>query len=55
MKMTGRDKLVLVKSARFLLWFGLLCWALSYSFWLGLAFIVYATFHETLGLNRLNR
>jgi hypothetical protein len=55
MKLTQRDRLVLVKSLRFLLWFGLLLWALSYSFRPGLAFTVYVTFHRTLVLKELNR
>ena len=50
MKMTERDRLVLGKSLRFLLWFGLLLWALSYSFWLGLAFSMYAAFYNKLGI-----
>jgi hypothetical protein len=50
MKLTGRDGLVLVESLRVLLWLGLLCWALSYSFWLGLAFVTYVTFYRKLGL-----
>ena len=50
MKMTERDRLVLVQSARFLLWFGLLCWTLAYSFWLGLAFSLYVALYNKLGL-----
>jgi hypothetical protein len=50
MKVSERDRLVLIKSARFLLWFGLLLWTLRYSFWLALAFVLYVTFQETLGL-----
>ena len=50
MKVTEREKLVLAQSARFLMWFGLLCWALSYSFWLGLAFTLYVTFYNRLGI-----
>jgi hypothetical protein len=52
MKVSERDGLVLVKSARFLLWFGLLLWTLHYSFRLALAFVLYMTFQETLGLER---
>ena len=55
MKLTERDKHVLVESARMLMWIGLLCWTLYYSFWLGLAFVVYITFHRALGLRHLNR
>jgi hypothetical protein len=55
MKLTERDRLVLVKSLRFLLWFGLLLWALPYSFRLGLAFTVCITFHRTLVLKELSR
>jgi hypothetical protein len=55
MKFTGRDRLVLVESGRYLLWIGLLLWTLSYSFWLGLAFVLYMTFQKTLGLSRLTR
>jgi hypothetical protein len=55
MKMTGRDRLVLVRSSIILLWFGLLLWTLHYSFWLALAFTVYSTFHRTLVLKYLNR
>ncbi|HKG15250.1 MAG TPA: hypothetical protein VKB12_18140 [Pyrinomonadaceae bacterium] len=50
MKITGRDKLVLAASARVLLWLVLLCWALSYSFWLGAAFSIYAALSNKLGL-----
>jgi hypothetical protein len=50
MKFTERDRLVLVESGRYLLWIGLLLWTLHYSFRLGLAFVLYMTFHETLGL-----
>jgi hypothetical protein len=50
MKMTERDRHVLVQSARFLLWFGVLGWALSYSFWLGAAFSLYVALYGKLGL-----
>ena len=43
MRLSERDKLVLQRSFATLLWFGLLCWALSYSFWLGLAVSLYFT------------
>ena len=55
MKMSERDRLVLDKSIRFLLWFGLLLWTLSYSFWLALAFTAYTTFHRELVLRDLTR
>ena len=41
MRLTERDKLVLQRSFAALLWFGILCWALYYSYWLGLAVAVY--------------
>jgi hypothetical protein len=41
MRLTERDKLVLQRSFAALLWFGLLGWALYYSFWLGLAVSLY--------------
>jgi hypothetical protein len=55
MKLTERDRLVLIQSARFPLWFGLLLWTLRYSFWLALAFVLYLTFNKTLGLKHLTR
>ena len=55
MKLTERDRAVLVKSSVMLLWLGLLCWALYYSFWLGLAFSLYIAFDRTFLLKRLNR
>jgi hypothetical protein len=44
MRLTDRDRLVLVRSLTFLPWFGLLCWALFYSFWLGAAFLLFVNF-----------
>jgi hypothetical protein len=52
MSLTERDRLVLRRSFATLLWFGLLSWALYYSFWLGLAVTLYFTllrrFHDKL-------
>lgn len=50
MKLTEHDRYVLVQSARVLLWFGLLGWALHYSFWLGGAFSAYAALYNKIGL-----
>lgn len=50
MKMTERDRFVLMQSAKIILWFGLFSWALHYSFWLGMAFSLYAALYNKLGL-----
>ena len=48
--MTERDKHVLVQSLKVLLWFGLLGWALAYSFWLAAAFSIYVALYNKVGL-----
>ena len=54
MKMTERDRRVLVESARVIVWFGLLSWMLHYSVWLGAAFGIYVALYNKLGLYRPN-
>ncbi|HEX8557291.1 MAG TPA: hypothetical protein VF668_04270 [Pyrinomonadaceae bacterium] len=50
MRLTERDRLVLARALTFLPWFGLLCWSLSYSFWLGAALALYVNFDRRLYL-----
>jgi hypothetical protein len=45
LKLTERDRLVLTKSLVMLVWFGLLCRAISYSIWLGLAVSILLSTH----------
>ena len=47
MRLTERDRLVLGRSFTVLVWLGVLCWALHYSFWLGAAFSFYVHFERT--------
>ena len=48
MRLTERDKLVLTESFTGLLWLGMLGWAWSYSYWLGMAFGVYIHLDRTV-------
>jgi hypothetical protein len=50
MKMKGRDKHVLVRSAKVLPWFGLPGWALAYSLRLAAALGLYVALHNKVGL-----